>query len=156
MFGLSLQAVIVYNFFKMESAAKPHDIQVTVEVMYSPGHSRAGAYFYIYFIRIENRGSLTAQLLRRHWFIRDATGYTHEVDGEGVIGEQPILEPGGAFQYNSGVPIGSTPGEMSGYYTFKDEYGNEFKAEVPHFILPQVTLNNLSNQARISPKRVIN
>ncbi len=133
-----------------------HDIRVTVEVMYSPGHSRAGAYFYIYFIRIENFGTLTAQLLRRHWFIRDATGHSQEVEGEGVIGEQPILEPGASFQYHSGVPISSTPGTMHGYFTFKDEVGAEFKAQVPAFELPQPAMMVAANDSRPTVKRIVN
>lgn len=140
----------------MNATPEQHNIRVTVEVMYSPGHSRVGAYFYIYFIRIENCGTLTAQLLRRHWFIRDASGYTHEVEGEGVIGEQPILEPGGTFQYNSGVPISSAPGEMHGYYTFKDETGTEFRADVPRFELPQPPEYVAPNEARPSTKRILN
>lgn len=140
----------------MDAIPKQHDILVTVEVMYSPGHSRAGAYFYIYFIRIENRGLLTAQLLRRHWFIRDASGYAHEVEGEGVIGEQPILSPGETFQYNSGVPIASTPGEMHGFYTFKDEHDNEFRAEVPCFVLPEVAMHTSNIGSSPNAKRVVN
>ena len=140
----------------MNATPEQHNIRVTVEVMYSPGHSRVGAYFYIYFIRIENCGTLTAQLLRRHWFIRDASGYTHEVEGEGVIGEQPILEPGGTFQYNSGVPIASTPGEMHGFYTFKDEHDNEFRAEVPCFVLPEVAMHTSNIGSSPNAKRVVN
>jgi ApaG protein len=139
----------------MDTAPKQHDIRVTVEVMYSPGHSRAGAYFYIYFIRIENYGSLTAQLLRRHWYITDASGEVHEVEGEGVIGEQPTLEAGSSFQYHSGVPISSTPGEMHGYYTFKDETGAEFRAEVPGFVLPKPEYAS-GNQPASSSKRIVN
>jgi ApaG protein len=140
----------------MSAPTEQHDIRVTVEVMYSPGHSRAGAYFYIYFIRIENFGVLTAQLLRRHWFIRDATGHTQEVEGEGVIGEQPILEPGASFQYHSGVPIASAPGKMHGYYVFKDELGSEFKAEVPGFELPQPAMLAAENDSRPTVKRIVN
>jgi ApaG protein len=140
----------------MNQTQEQHDIRVTVEVMYSPGHSRAGAYFYIYFIRIENLGSLTAQLLRRHWFIRDATGYTQEVEGEGVIGEQPILKPGGSFQYHSGVPIASAPGKMHGYYVFKDELGTEFRAEVPGFELLQPVELVSTPDSRPSVKRIVN
>jgi ApaG protein len=151
-----LALVIVYYSDVMNAPKQQHDIRVTVEVMYSPGHSRAGAYFYIYFIRIENLGSLTAQLLRRHWFIRDATGHTQEVEGEGVIGEQPILEPGGSFQYNSGVPIASPPGKMHGYYVFKDELGTEFKAEVPGFELLQPTELASTPDSRPSVKRIVN
>jgi ApaG protein len=151
-----LKLVIVYNPNVSSAAKEHHDIRVTVEVMYSPGHSRAGAYFYIYFIRIENFGTVTAQLLRRHWFIRDATGETQEVQGEGVIGEQPILEPGASFQYHSGVPIAITPGSMHGYYVFKDEFGTEFKAQVPAFELPQPTMLVAANDSRSPVKRVVN
>jgi ApaG protein len=110
-------------------------VDITVEVIYSPGHSVANRLFYIYFITMTNTGSVRAQLLRRHFLIRDGNGFDQEVDGEGVVGEQPILEPGETYRYHSGVPIARPPGLMQGYYTFKNADGEVFTAELPTFTL---------------------
>jgi ApaG protein len=110
-------------------------MEVSVEVVYSPGHSTAQRLFYIYFIAITNTGTQTAQLLRRRFLIRDAKGNEQEVDGEGVIGEQPIIEPGKTYRYTSGVPIALAPGSMRGEYTFQTEDGDVFAAPIPEFTL---------------------
>ncbi len=110
-------------------------MEVSVEVVYSPGHSTAQRLFYIYFIAITNTGTQTAQLLRRRFLIRDAKGNEQEVDGEGVVGEQPIIAPGQTYRYTSGVPIALAPGSMRGEYTFQTEDGDDFKALIPEFTL---------------------
>lgn len=94
-------------------------VEVSVEVIHSPAHSRPGQLFYVYFITVRNVGSNRVQLLRRHWDIRSDDGQAHTVDDEGVIGQQPVLEPGEEFNYNSGVPISRAPGVMGGFYTFQ-------------------------------------
>jgi ApaG protein len=94
-------------------------VEVSVEVIHSPSHSAPRQLFYIYFITVRNLGSNRVQLLRRHWDIRSGDGGTQTVDDEGVIGQQPVLEPGEEFVYNSGVPISRAPGVMGGYYTFR-------------------------------------
>jgi ApaG protein len=94
-------------------------VEVGVQVIHSPAHSRPGQLFYVYFITVRNVGVNRVQLLRRHWDIRSADGQAHTVDDEGVIGQQPVLEPGEEFNYNSGVPISRAPGVMGGFYTFQ-------------------------------------
>jgi ApaG protein len=94
-------------------------VEVSVQVIHSPAHSGPGQLFYVYFITVRNVGANRVQLLRRHWEIRSGDGQAHTVDDEGVIGQQPVLEPGEEFNYNSGVPISRAPGVMGGYYTFQ-------------------------------------
>src|SRR5687767_3108746 len=78
-----------------------HNIDISVEVKYWPQHSlpRENHYFFVYFIAIENKSDYTVQLMRRHWDIFDSIGDTRVVDGEGVVGETPVLEPGERFEY---------------------------------------------------------
>ncbi|GIW23779.1 Co2+/Mg2+ efflux protein ApaG [Meiothermus sp.] len=112
-----------------------HDILVQVEVVYAEQHSRPGQHVFVYFITLENRGHETVQLLRREWFIYDGNGEVRHVQGEGVVGEQPILEPGQSYQYNSFCPIASPPGSMQGYYTFQNTLGRLFHVQIPTFAL---------------------
>src|ERR1700756_5198034 len=93
-------------------------IMVTVKPFYledqsSPAESH---YVWAYHVRIENRGSETVQLRTRYWRITDAMGVVKEVRGPGVVGEQPVLEPGEAFEYTSGTPLGTPSGIMVGTY----------------------------------------
>lgn len=102
----------------------------------SPAHSR---YFFLYEITILNKNEFAIQLLRRKWFICDSTGEQHEVEGDGVIGMQPVLTPNEKFTYNSGCPLQSEMGKMSGFYTMLRLFDSkEFIARVPefHFIVP--------------------
>lgn len=115
-----------------------HNIEVSVEARYLAAQSlpREGHYFFIYFITIENKSSQTVQLLRRHWDIFDSTGEPRTVDGEGVVGETPVLGPGELFRYNSGCNLSGDVGAMSGYYTLqKLDSGEEFQVEIPGFEL---------------------
>ena len=82
-----------------------------------------------------NRGSVTAQLISRHWYITDAEDRTEEVEGEGVVGEQPILKPGEGFRYTSGAVIETPVGTMHGTYQMIAEDGREFDATIPRFVL---------------------
>jgi ApaG protein len=81
-----------------------HNIEISVEVRYLAEQSlpRENHYFFVYFISIQNKSDFSVQLLKRHWDIFDSVGQKREVDGEGVIGETPIIEPGKKFEYNSG------------------------------------------------------
>lgn len=120
-----------------------NDIRVSVESSYSPDYSNPAAskYIFVYRIVIENLGNETVQLLKRHWSIFDAGGSHREVDGEGVIGQQPILTPGEKHQYTSWCPLASAMGYMSGYYLFNSNVRNQtFKVHIPKFnlIAPQV------------------
>ena len=94
-----------------------------------------GRYFWAYTIEIVNGGNETVTLLSRHWIITDANGQVQEVRGEGVVGEQPTLEPGGSFTYTSGCPLPTTQGIMAGSYLLETEAGEQFNARIPAFSL---------------------
>ena len=122
------------------------DIHVYVEVVYAEQHSRPGQHVFVYFITLENRGHETLQLLSREWFIYDGNGEVGQVQGEGVVGEKPILEPGQSYRYNSFCPIAHPPGSMQGYYTFQNTLGELFRVEIPAFALrlPEVNPRTLN------------
>ena len=92
-------------------------------------------YIWAYTVRIENDGVETVQLRSRHWRITDAEGRTQEVNGPGVVGEQPVLRPGDAFEYTSGAPLPTPSGMMVGAYQMQTEDGEYFDAAVPAFSL---------------------
>jgi len=112
-------------------------ITVKVEPIFLDDQSEPDEHHYVwaYHVLIENRGDLTIQLLTRHWRITDANGVTHEVRGDGVVGEQPILEPGDSFEYTSGTPLATPSGFMAGAYQMEAENGDHFDVAVPAFSL---------------------
>lgn len=114
-----------------------HNITVEVETKYVEGQSEPDSdrYVFSYTIIIRNEGSVPAQLLSRHWVITDANGNVQEVKGEGVVGEQPHLNPGEGFQYTSGAMITTPVGSMRGSYQMVADDGEEFEAEIPAFTL---------------------
>ena len=97
-----------------------------------PGESR---FVFTYRVEMENQGGESAQLLFRHWRIHDASGEDSEVHGEGVVGQQPVLGPGGGHEYKSYCVLTSPVGHMEGHYTFQRPDGSRFKARVPRFSL---------------------
>ena len=112
-------------------------IRVTVWPRFAPEHSDESEprYVFVYHIRIENVGDRTAQLLWRHWFIHDEVAGDSEVQGEGVVGEQPVLAPGDVHEYESFCVLEGRSGHMVGYYLFRCPDGAELKAEIPRFEL---------------------
>ena len=112
-------------------------LRITVSPRFSPEHSDASEprYLFIYHIRIENVGERTARLTWRHWFIHDDVAGDTEVQGEGVVGEQPVLAPGDVHEYESFCVLQAPSGSMVGYYVFRSPDGNEFKADIPKFDL---------------------
>lgn len=96
---------------------------------------RHNRYVFAYTITITNLGSGPAKLLSRQWLITDSNGKTEEVSGEGVVGEQPYLQPGEVFRYTSGAIIETSVGVMQGQYIFVDDDDEEFKAPIPRFTL---------------------
>ncbi len=113
--------------------------QIRVEVLsrYSlawrtPGHRRI-LWVFEYTVRISNLGQDTVQLLSRHWIITDALDHTEEVQGPGVVGEQPILEPGQSFQYSSWCPLSTPTGKMLGTYQMVRSNGKGFDVEIAPF-----------------------
>jgi ApaG protein len=94
-----------------------------------------GRYVFAYTIRITNTGTVAAQLLSRHWVITDGDGGVQEVEGEGVVGEQPHLQPGEHFEYTSGAVLGTPLGTMHGSYRMLADDGHRFEAPIAAFTL---------------------
>jgi ApaG protein len=118
------------------SEASTRGIRVQVEARYAPEHSQPGRkWFFLYTVRISNEGDETVQLVSRHWIITDATGHVEEVRGAGVVGEQPVLEPGEAFEYTSGCPLPTPFGDMAGSYQMVTADGERFDAAISPFLL---------------------
>ncbi|MER3481950.1 MAG: Co2+/Mg2+ efflux protein ApaG [Meiothermus sp.] len=111
------------------------DIAVSVRVVYAEEHSASGRHVFVYFITITNHGNEIVQLLERQWLIRQSFGEETQVQGEGVVGEKPILEPGQSFEYNSFCPIEHPPGSMEGFYIFQNMLGQRFRVVIPAFVL---------------------
>ena len=112
-------------------------VTVRVAVSYLPEQSepRRGRWFWAYHIRIENESARSVQLLTRHWVITDGRGARHTVEGEGVVGDQPLIAPGASFDYVSGCPLQTPSGVMQGSYRMIDEDGACFDAAIPKFAL---------------------
>jgi ApaG protein len=113
------------------------DIVVRVSVSYLPEQSEPdrGRWFWAYHIRIENEGRQAVQLLTRHWIITDGRGSRHSVEGEGVVGEQPMIAPGASYDYVSGCPLATPTGSMQGSYHMIGADGMEFDVAIPKFTL---------------------
>lgn len=120
-----------------QHAALTDGITVRVAVNFLPEQSRieAGNWFWVYHIRIENDSDQPVQLLTRHWRITDGHGDVAEIEGEGVVGEQPLLRPGASHDYVSGCPLATPHGSMEGYYTFRAADGSLFEVAIPFFPL---------------------
>lgn len=115
------------------SEAVTHDIRVEVLSRHSPENSRPGEWIFEYTIRITNLRNDTVQLLSRHWIISDALDRIREVEGPGVIGEQPVLPPGASFKYSSWCPLPTPTGRMHGTYRMVRSGGEEFDIEIAPF-----------------------
>ncbi len=113
------------------------DIKVQVATNYIDDQSepRCNQYVFAYTIKILNQGSIAAQLISRHWIITDANGKIQEVDGDGVVGEQPYLSPGEEFSYSSGAILETPVGSMHGIYRMVADDGITFDAPVAPFTL---------------------
>ena len=118
-------------------AATTGAITVRVSVSFLPEQSEPGKgrWFWAYHVRVENGGRQAVQLVSREWIISDGRGTRHEVRGEGVVGEQPVLEPGGSFDYVSGCPLTTPTGSMEGRYFMVGADGRAFPVDIPRFPL---------------------
>ncbi len=121
----------------MTDAAKKHAISVEVAPRFLDDQSTPedGRYAFAYSIRIQNEGQVAARLVARHWRITDGNGRVEQVDGEGVVGEQPRLRPGEEFRYTSGVMLETEHGTMQGHYDMVADDGTEFAATIEPFVL---------------------
>ena len=114
-----------------------YNIEVSVETAYVAEHSEPeeDRFVFAYTITLVNRGTVSAQLLSRHWVITDADSQIEEVRGDGVVGEQPVLKPGEGFRYTSGAVIETPVGTMQGSYQMVAADGQKFDAAIPEFVL---------------------
>lgn len=128
---------MIDSMFTSEAITRGIRVHVTAE--YSPERSRPAEreWFFLYTVRITNEGAETVQLASRHWIITDANGEESEVRGTGVVGEQPVLEPGEGFEYTSGCPLGTSFGTMRGTYQMVTGDGGGFDAEIAPFTLSE-------------------
>jgi len=119
------------------SEAVTDDIRVEVLSNYSAENSRPleDHWVFQYTVRITNQGTETVQLVSRHWIITDGVGHTEEVKGPGVVGEQPVLEPGESYQYSSWCPLKTPTGRMRGTYQMERASGDQFDIEIAPFAL---------------------
>lgn len=122
---------------RMYGMQSPNSINVTTVVRHLPEESDEAAerFVFAYTITIRNTGTMTAQLISRHWIITDANGQVEEVRGLGVIGAQPVLRPGEQFEYTSGAAIRTMVGTMRGSYQMVAEDGTRFDAPIAEFTL---------------------
>lgn len=121
------------------SEALTRGIRVRVQSRYLPERSQPDQFqwLFIYEIRISNEGDRAARLISRHWIITDGNGHVEEVKGEGVVGEQPLLEPGESFEYTSGCSLKTPFGTMEGTYQMVTSSGESFDAAIAPFSLSE-------------------
>jgi ApaG protein len=127
--------------------ARTRDIEVVVEPYYleeqsSPEDSR---YVWGYRIVIDNQSDLTVRLVHRYWHITDQNGLVDEVEGPGVVGEQPRLQPGDTYEYSSGCPLDTPSGLMFGHYEMCTDEGETFQVVIPAFSLDSPGLTRILN-----------
>jgi len=117
--------------------ANERDIEVDIDTLYVESESDpdSNKFVFAYTVTIRNVGETAARLLTRHWVIRDANGKVQEVQGDGVVGEQPHLKPGEGFQYTSGTMLETSMGTMGGSYMLVTDDGTEFQAPIADFLL---------------------
>lgn len=111
-------------------------VTISVETYYQPDYSNpvAGEYMFAYRITIENNNVFAVKLLHRYWYIFDSNGSNKEVDGEGVVGVQPVIQPGDQYQYVSGCSLKTEMGKMKGSYIMENLHNKkEFEVHIPAF-----------------------
>lgn len=118
-----------------EQTTNDISVRVTPEFMDADSDPSNRRFLWAYTVEIANGGSNAVQIMRRYWKIVDAAGQTQEVSGEGVIGKQPVIEPGDTFCYTSGTPLPTPSGIMGGNYEIRDDNGVVYKIVIPLFSL---------------------
>ncbi|SIO02748.1 ApaG protein [Parasphingorhabdus marina DSM 22363] len=128
------------SFFPYSETTEGITIRVSVTFLPEQSDIDGLRWFWAYHIRIENHGDTAVQLLTRHWRISDGHGGLHKVDGEGVIGEQPIIQPGKSHDYVSGCPLNTPHGAMEGHFMFNGAAPEPFAVRIPQFPLNMPTV----------------
>ncbi len=147
---------------QLEATPTQPDVRVSVEVRFRPDHSQPqqlpyGRWLFQYLIRIENHADESWQIVGREWTITDALGRVTRVAGEGVVGQAPVLAPGGVYVYDSFVTLEAAPGAMRGQYLLRDAWGKAGLAAIPEFSLvlpPEIADENGVEEG--GPGRVLN
>src|SRR5580658_2546247 len=121
--------------FVYEQVTRGVRVKVTPAFLDDQSDPDSGRFLWSYKVRIENSGSESVQLMSRYWHITDADGRIQEVRGAGVVGAQPVIEPGQVFEYTSGCPLPTASGAMTGRYQMRAASGEAFEAEIPAFLL---------------------
>ncbi len=116
-------------------AAYKLEVSVATQYLADQSEPDMGNYVFAYTITIKNTGTIASQVISRHWYITDAKNQVQEVKGLGVVGHQPLLQPGQGFEYSSGSSLGTPQGSMKGNYFCVAEDGHRFEVEIPEFIL---------------------
>ena len=126
---------------------KTRKINITVNPYFLDDQSEPDEQHFVwaYQVTIDNQGNEKVQLKNRYWKIIDSNGSEQEVKGEGVVGEQPILNPGEKFEYTSGTPLSTPSGFMGGYYEMETKTGKKFEAIIPQFSLDSPFIKNNLN-----------
>lgn len=116
---------------------KQHGIIIQTQVKYLQDQSDESAdrFVFSYTISITNLGTVAARLVSRHWVITDAYNHVQEVRGQGVVGEQPLLQPNQSFEYTSGTVLSTQVGTMRGSYLMRGDDGDDYDVEIPEFVL---------------------
>jgi ApaG protein len=122
---------------KTKSDLQPLKVEVTSKVSFVEGESQpnSGIFFFAYKIKITNKSKTPLQLLSRHWIVTDSLGQVEEIRGAGVIGQQPHIQPGEFFEYESACPLATSSGSMRGSYQMLSADGASFDVEIPEFYL---------------------
>jgi len=118
-----------------ETTTKAINVRVSPEFLDEQSDPDDHHFFWAYYVEIENCSQTPVRLRTRHWRIIDAHGATQEVMGEGVVGEQPLIQPGETFSYTSGAPLSTPTGFMNGQYKMEEENGDDFLVDIPAFSL---------------------
>ena len=125
------------GFYNPPPMKPSNHIEVRVDACFLPEQSapEQQRYVFAYTVHLHNRGEQAARLISRHWVITDENDQVREVRGEGVVGEQPLMQPGEGFEYTSGAVLETATGTMHGSYRMHGADGTEFDAEIPAFVL---------------------
>ena len=123
------------QFFPHAATTDGVTVRVSVSYLAEQSEPRRGRWFWAYHVRIENESPRAVQLLTRHWVITDGRGARHSVEGEGVIGQQPLIAPGDSYDYVSGCPLATPTGAMQGSYRMIAADGDTFDVAIPRFAL---------------------
>lgn len=123
------------QLFSYEETTRGVTVRVSVSFLPEQSEPAKARWFWAYHVRIENGSDMAVQLMSRSWTIADGRGTRHRVEGDGVVGEQPVIAPGASYDYVSGCPLTTPTGWMQGHYNMVGEDGSSFPVAVPKFAL---------------------